>query len=210
MAGYKQYGGISYESTASQDQGQPITPTRQTYSSTAQTPLYNVLEGPDFLARVASVRSHIELLSSNISQIATLHQRSLSSTDSGSSAALESTVTETRILTTQIRDQIRYLETDAARSGGNSTKDSQLRSLKSQFRDRLEQYEHEEFSYKERYQDQIARQYRIVNPGADEDEVQEAMTADWGDEGIFQTAVSLSFAISCLSAAQVRSATHAA
>lgn len=83
------------------------------------------------------------------------------------------------------------METDAARSGGNVTKDSQIRNLKSQFKSQLEQYQQEESTYKKRYQDQIARQYRIVNPDATEEEVHEAAQANWGDEGVFQTAVSL-------------------
>merc|ERR1711939_421175 len=35
----------------------------------------------------------------------------------------------------------------------------------------------------------IARQYRIVNPEATDSEVQEAADADWGNEGVFQTAL---------------------
>ena len=150
----------------------------------------SILSNPDFLSRVEGVRKDIDGLSTNISQIAALHQRSIGSTDSSSSSALESIVTQTQVLNTRIRDQIKYLETDAARSGGNTTKDSQVRNLKNQFKNRLEQYQQEEVQYKKRFQEQIARQYRIVNPQAGEDEVREAVNADWGDEGVFQTAVS--------------------
>lgn len=99
--------------------------------------------------------------------------------------------TQTQILNTRIRDQIKFLETDAARSGGAVAKDSQIRSLKNMFKSRLEQYQDEERQYRKRYQEQIARQYRIVNPEASEEEVREASTANWGDEGVFQTAVSI-------------------
>lgn len=149
-----------------------------------------VMSNQDFLSRVEACRREIDSLSGNISQIANLHQRAISSPDSGSSSALENLVSQTQILNTRIRDQIKYLEMDAARSGGAVTKDSQIRSLKNQFKNRLEQYQEEERTYRKRYQEQIARQYRIVNPDAGEDEVQEAATANWGDEGVFQTAVS--------------------
>jgi hypothetical protein len=148
------------------------------------------MSNQDFLSRVEACRREIDSLSGNISQIANLHQRAISSPDSGSSAALENLVSQTQILNTRIRDQIKYLETDAARSGGAVTKDSQIRSLKNQFKNRLEQYQDEERTYRKRYQEQIARQYRIVNPEASEEEVREAATANWGDEGVFQTAVS--------------------
>jgi len=149
-----------------------------------------VLSNQDFLSRVEAASREIDALSGNISQIANLHQRAISSPDSSASSALENLVSQTQILNTRIRDQIKYLETDAARSGGAVTKDAQIRSLKTQFKNRLEQYQAEERTYRKRYQEQIARQYRIVNPDASDEEVQEAATANWGDEGVFQTAVS--------------------
>jgi syntaxin 1B/2/3 len=149
------------------------------------------MSNQDFLSRVEACRREITSLSTNISQIASLHQRAISSPDGTSSSALESLVSQTQILNTRIRDQIKYLETDAARSGGVVTKDSQIRTLKNQFKNQLEQYQNEEQTYRKRYQEQIARQYRIVNPNATEAEVQEAAVANWGDEGVFQTAVSV-------------------
>ena len=149
-----------------------------------------VLKTQDFLSRVEAVRKDMDTLSQNISNIASQHQRLISSTDPSRSAVLESLISSTQVLNTRIKDQIKFLETDAARSGGNTTKDSQVRNLKNQFKTRLEQYQQEEVQYKKRYQEQIARQYRIVNPAATDDEVREAVSADWGDEGVFQTAVS--------------------
>lgn len=150
----------------------------------------NVLSKPDFLSRVEAVRADIDRLSTQISNIASQHQKLITSTDPYGSQTLDALISSTQVLNTKIRDQIKYLEVDAARSGGDSTKDSQVRNLKTQFKNRLEQYQQEEVGYKKRYQEQIGRQYRIVNPGAGEDEVREAVEADWGDEGVFQTAVS--------------------
>jgi syntaxin 1B/2/3 len=148
-----------------------------------------VLSNPDFLERVKGVRKQIDSLSTQVSSIASAHQKAISSTDGSSSAQVEHLVSQTQILNTQIKDQIKFLETDAARSGRNVTKDSQIRNLKSQFKAQLEQYQSEESQYKKRYQEQIARQYKIVNPAASEEEVREASQANWGDEGVFQTAV---------------------
>lgn len=150
-----------------------------------------VLSNSDFLARVEAVKADIRTLTSYIGQIASAHQRTLSSPDSSSTAALESVVTQTQVLNTSIKDQIKFLETDAARSGRNNMKDSQSGQLKSSFKKQLEEYRTEEATYERRYREQIARQYRIVNPEATESEVQEAANADWGNEGVFQTAVSL-------------------
>lgn len=148
----------------------------------------SILSNQDFLARVESVRSDIRTLTNNVSEIGMLHQRALSSPQSGQ-VPLDNLVTQTQVLNTTIKDQIKYLETDAAKSGKNTTKDSQIRTLKGHFRTQLEDYQREEQTYRKRYQEQIAREYRIVNPEASESEVQEASTADWGNEGVFQTAV---------------------
>jgi syntaxin 1B/2/3 len=165
-------------------------PPSQAYGGTNATPHPTVLTKEVFLARIVSVEKDIEDLSIYITQISTLHQRAITSTDSSSSTALESTIAQTQVLNTRIRDQIRYLETDAARSGGNKLKNSQIRSVKNQFKNRIEQFQQAEADYRERYQQQIARQYLVVHPDADEAEVLEASQADWGDEGVFQAAVS--------------------
>lgn len=148
-----------------------------------------VLSNNDFLSRVNGVRQQITSLSSQVSAIASAHQRAISSPDGNASAQVENLVSQTQALNTQIKDQIKHLEVDAARSGGNATKDSQIRNLKTQFTNQLQEYRKEEEQYKSRYQEQIARQYRIVNPEASDEEVREASEANWGDEGVFQTAV---------------------
>ncbi len=150
---------------------------------------------PDFLASVDDIRQNISQLISNITQIGTLHQRAVTGPDVTSTSALESTVTQTQILNTQIRDRIKALELDAVRTPSASpdkkTKQGQVKRLKAGFERELESYRQEERTYQQRYREKIARQYRIVNPEASEAEVDEARNADWGDEGVFQTAVSL-------------------
>lgn len=143
----------------------------------------------DFLTRVEGVKSEIRQLTTNIGEIGSIHQRLLGSPDSGSSAQLDNVVSSTQILNTQIKDQIKQLEYDAAKSNRNQTKDSQIRTLKSNFKSQLEDFQKEEQTYRGRYKEQIARQYRIVNPDASDGEVREAADANWGDEGVFQTAV---------------------
>lgn len=151
-----------------------------------------VLTQQDFLARVDYAKTEIRTLGSNIQEIASLHQRALSSPDSNSSAQLENLVTQTQLKNTQIRDQIKYLEADAAKTqdGTKSVKARQAKNLKTEFEKSLKDYQQEEVAYRQRYRDQIARQYRIVNPEASEAEVNEASNMDWGSEGVFQTAVS--------------------
>jgi len=145
----------------------------------------------DFFTRVDFATSEIRSLSSNIQEIATLHQRALSSADNHSSAALENLVSQTQLKNTQIRDQIKFLERDAQKTtdGTKAVKLRQAEKLKSDFDKELKGYQQEEVSYRQRYRETIARQYRIVNPDASEEEVSEASNLDWGSEGVFQTAL---------------------
>lgn len=158
----------------------------------APAPSSTVLTQQNFLERVDFAKSEIRTLGSNIQEIASLHQRALSSPDSNSSAQLENLVTQTQLKNTQIRDQIKYLELDALKTqdGTKSVKARQAKQLKTEFEKSLKDYQQEEVAYRQRYREQIARQYRIVNPEASEAEVQEASEMDWGSEGVFQTAVS--------------------
>ncbi|KAF2644087.1 t-SNARE, partial [Massarina eburnea CBS 473.64] len=143
----------------------------------------------DFLARIDGTKSRINQLSNNIQEIANIHQRMLSSPDNRSTSQLESIVSETQIRNTQIKDEIKFLERDASREPGNSFKRAQVESLKRTFKSQLEDFQREEADYSRRYRDAMARQYRIVNPEATEQEVSEAANADWGNEGIFQQAL---------------------
>jgi syntaxin 1B/2/3 len=185
---YSQQGDGAYGASAN---APPVPPVPQGQVEYVQPSPTSNLSNPDFLSRVEAVKADIRTLTTHVGQIATLHQQSISSADNvGASNALESMVTQTQVLNTSIKDQIKYLETDAARSQGNTVKDTQIRQLKTSFTKQLQEYRQEEANYERRYREQIARQYRIVNPEATESEVQEAMGADWGNEGVFQTAVS--------------------
>lgn len=155
-------------------------------------PVSSILSQQDFLSRVQTLRDEIKALTTDIDYIGQLHQRTLSSTDSGQTQAqLEQYVSQTQIRNTSIKDGIKGLERDLSKTSDASrnTKNTQLQSLRTFFKSELDKYQSIERDYQQRYREQIARQYRIVRPDATEAEVQEATEADWGNEGVFQTAV---------------------
>lgn len=186
------------------DQSLNAPPLNQVESSYSQGSQYSMPSAPPthqggtpltqqaFFARVEGVKGRINKLSASIQSIASLHQRLVSSPDNAASRQLESLVTDTQIRNTEIKDEIKFLERDAAREH-NSVKKTHIETVKRAFRTQLQDYEREESDYRKRYREAIARQYRIVNPDATEAEVTEAANADWGDEGIFQQAVSMSY-----------------
>lgn len=157
-----------------------------------------VLSQQDFLTRVGDLRNDIKALTTEIDYIGQLHQRTLSTTDPEATQQLEHYVAQTQIRNTAIKDGIKGLERDLLKTNDASrnTKKTQLESLKTFFKSELDKYQSIERDYQQRYREQIARQYRIVNPDASEDEVHQATEADWNNEGVFQTAVSFSFSLS--------------
>lgn len=156
-----------------------------------QAPASSSYSLQEFLDRVKTLRDEIKELTNDVDYIGQLHQRTLSSTDGAANQQLEQFVSQTQIRNTAIKDGIKGLERDLAKTsdGARNTKNTQLQSLKTFFKSELDKYQSIERDYQQRYREQIARQYRIVNPEASEEEVKQASTADWGNEGVFQTAV---------------------
>ncbi|KAH8589691.1 t-SNARE [Bisporella sp. PMI_857] len=213
-AQYQQYGGNPYSQGPDVEAGYggqhlgqnpgapPLSHELSNYSqsshySNAAAPGFpsasTTLSQVDFLSRIDLAKADIRTLSSSISQIASLHERSIGSADNSSSAQLESLVTQTQLKNTQIRDHIKFLEGDAVKTPSTDTskkiKTTQANNLKKEFEKALQDYRQEELAYQARYREQIARQYRIVNPQASEAEVREASELDWGSEGVFQAAL---------------------
>ncbi|KAI0473075.1 t-SNARE [Xylariaceae sp. FL0804] len=190
---YGQYPDNPYQSGSTVEQGYGYGQEHEMQDfSQQQQPVSQTLSQQDFLGRIQFLRNEVGTLTNNVQAIASLHQRSLAEADAGLSAQqLERIVAETQNLNGGIRDQLKFLQNDANQTtdGSRRTKQQQMQTIKSKFESELQRYQQEEASFRERYRDQIARQYRIVNPDASEDEVYQATQTDWGNEGVFQTAL---------------------
>ncbi|KAI1178605.1 t-SNARE [Nemania sp. FL0916] len=181
-----------YQQGPSAEQGYGYGQEHEMQSYGQQAEAAQTLPQHEFLGRIDFLRNEIGSLTNNVQAIASLHQRSLAEADGGlSSQQLERIVAETQSLNGGIRDQLKFLANDANRTvdGSRTVKERQVNTIKAQFERELRSYQDEESSFRARYRDQIARQYRIVNPEASEAEVREATEADWGNEGVFQTAL---------------------
>lgn len=180
---------------------QPPTQQDTAYSEPPPIPMSTTtpLSHQAFLDRISGLKSRIHTLSSTIQSIASHHQRLLSSPDAAASYRLEALVTDAQVSNTQIKDEIKFLERDAARDGQNAVKLTQINAVKLSFKTQLEKFYSEESDYRKRYRDAVARQYQVVNPNATEEEVQEAANADWGEGGVFAQAVSFVSSISSMS-----------
>ncbi|KJZ78636.1 hypothetical protein HIM_02027 [Hirsutella minnesotensis 3608] len=179
--GYGQTNPYAQEQYEMQEQADPYGQQAQSATLTMDA----------FLDRVQKLRDEIRSLTNDVDYIGQLHQRALSSTDGQAKNQLEQYITQTQVRNTAIKDGIKGLERDLGRTSDSSrnTKNTQLQSLKTFFKSELDKYQSIERDYQHKYREQIARQYRIVNPEATDEEVREAAEADWGNEGVFQTAL---------------------
>ncbi|KAH6627071.1 t-SNARE [Chaetomium sp. MPI-SDFR-AT-0129] len=145
----------------------------------------------EFLQRISAIRQDIKGLTTSIGNIATLHQQTLASSDNGPRQQLDDLVAATQLKNTSIRSQIQQLKSDTERTtdGTFNLKKRQFETINGEFKDTIQRFLQEEQQYRERNREQIARHYRIMNADATEEEVQQAVEADWGDEGIFQAAL---------------------
>jgi syntaxin 1B/2/3 len=146
--------------------------------------------GAPFLQEVRKVEELLKQLPSSIERVRGFHREAVNSVDSNPPAGLEAAVADTQTLNTTIKNNIKYLEADAARSNNDPTKITQVNRLKRNFQALLQEYLKEERTYRAECAEQIKRQYKIVYPNASDAEAEEAAQQDWGNEGVFQTAVS--------------------
>lgn len=152
------------------------------------------LSSTAFLARVQAADRLLVLLSSEAAEVARLHSQELNGLDTGVRAQLNEQLTSAQNRASEAREAVRELQIDLARTPSDEAagrvKNAQVGRLRNDLRQRLEAFRKQEASYENAYREQIGRQFRTVKPDATEDEVHQAMNADWGNEGVFQSAVS--------------------
>jgi syntaxin 1B/2/3 len=151
------------------------------------------MELQEFLNEVTGITGMVTTFRNNVLQISSLHNQSLQSYDhgstTGSSNQLEALVADTSILTKQIRDGIKYLERDTLMSdySTQNTKSVQANKLKADFDKELKAYQQVENQFRTRYREQMSRQYRIVNPEATDNEIEQLVES--GETQVFSQAL---------------------
>ncbi|KAL2889139.1 Syntaxin-like protein psy1 [Ceratocystis lukuohia] len=144
-----------------------------------------------FLNEASSLHTKIDSLNSDIGSIAALHQRALDSTDTNASD-VDSAVSAAQDKAIQLKNSLAQLNQDISRTPAGSAaqaKSGQYSTLKKQLQETVQRLMQTEADYSRKYRKQIARQYRVANPGATEEEVQAATEQDRSHEGVFQTAL---------------------
>lgn len=152
----------------------------------------------EFLDQVAVIRGLLKDFDASLTEVSRLHQRLLDATDPAEAAdlgpGLQQLESQTLSRNDQIKRLIKNLEQDAANTT-DDLKDMKLKQaapLKKEFQAKITKYQEVERDYRTRRQEQIRRQYLIVNPDATDSEL--AAVADTSNDpnaqNVFQMAVS--------------------
>ncbi|PRT55202.1 Protein transport protein SSO2 [Wickerhamiella sorbophila] len=141
-----------------------------------------------FFKEVEDIKRNLVQYDDNIERIEGLHKRSLAETDAENDEFVQKQIDSLAGETKQLAETLKYrIKTLESKSMRNPTKKTQAEDLKRQFMRLIQKYSATEATFKNRYRDAAARQYRIVRPEATEAEVAQAL--DSGETQVFQQAL---------------------
>lgn len=150
----------------------------------------------EFLQDVSSVEGSINTVQGNIDRIKTIQSQILGSTslqqESSYGDERNAIFAETKELLFEIKDRIKKIERENARLSMTNT-DIHLRKQRSEFlRDKftrvLEDYRSAEDNYMKQQKERMLRQFRVVNPDASQEEIDEYLANPSG-QPVFQQAL---------------------
>lgn len=141
------------------------------------------------LNEVTEINRGIDMIDRNLDQLKMLQQRALDDADvsasSNTNRQLEALTSETMAEYRSLTERVRQLKSNPE---SQQKFGQQVRRVDGRLKDAIRAYQGVESSFRKRTQDQMARQYRIVRPDADESEVQAAVEDQTGGQ-VFQQAL---------------------
>ncbi|KAK2063250.1 t-SNARE [Colletotrichum caudatum] len=138
-----------------------------------------------------SIDQGVDQIEANLNQLRMLQERTLTDADTSANSStarqLDALSSETMAMYRSLTDRVRAVKSSP---DGQSPRNSpQVGRVDRRLKGAIQQYQQVESAFRKRTQDQMARQYRIVRPDADEREVREAVEDAGAGAQIFQQAV---------------------
>lgn len=141
------------------------------------------------LNEVTEINRGIDMIDQNLDQLKMLQQRALDDADASASSntnrQLDALSTETMAQYRSLTERVRQLKSNPESQQKFS---QQVRRVDGRLKDAIRAYQGVESAFRKKTQDQMARQYRIVRPDADEAEVRAAVEDQTGGQ-VFQQAM---------------------
>ncbi|KAH8682503.1 t-SNARE [Xylariales sp. PMI_506] len=142
------------------------------------------------LNECADIGRGIDEIDRNLNQMKMLQQRSLDDADSSASSAtnrqLDNLSSETMTLYRSLVERVRLMKSN--RDSQQPKNNAQVMRTDRRLKEAINAYQQVEAQFRKKTQEQVARQYRIVRPDADESEVRAAVEDPSGGQ-VFQQAL---------------------
>ncbi|KAI1774580.1 t-SNARE [Hypoxylon cercidicola] len=141
------------------------------------------------LNEVTEINRGIDMIDRNLDQLKMLQQRALDDADASASSntnrQLDALSSETMAQYRSLTERVRQLKSNPE---SQQKFGQQVRRVDGRLKDAIRAYQGVESAFRKKTQEQMARQYRIVRPDADESEVRAAVEDQTGGQ-VFQQAM---------------------
>lgn len=141
-----------------------------------------------FFAEVEDVKRELMSYEDNVERIENLHRRALAETDPESlnyyERQIESIGSETRALAAELKTRIKNLQVQST----DDTRRTHSENVKRQFMTLIQKYQSVEAQSRDRVYDAAARQVRIVQPDATDEQIEQFVDSG-GQQQVFATAL---------------------
>ncbi|KAI0837590.1 t-SNARE [Hypoxylon sp. FL0890] len=145
--------------------------------------------GKSVLSEVSEINRGIDMIDRNLDQLKMLQQRALDDADasatSNTNRQLDALSSETMAHYRSLTERVRQLKSNPE---SQQKFGQQVRRVDGRLKDAIRAYQGVESAFRKKTQEQMARQYRIVRPDADEAEVRAAVEDQTGGQ-VFQQAL---------------------
>jgi syntaxin 1B/2/3 len=153
----------------------------------------NALSLPEFLGRVDQLQGDLNIFDGSLNEYSRVFQQNLASTDANAEAELKHRLSQMQASIGNIHNGIQLLKQDftlSLRDNVNpQAKRSHLETLQKNMKALQNRYNIITQRNQQALNQQKTRQYMLVYPNATSEEVDQAVNAEWGNEGVFQTMV---------------------
>jgi t-SNARE complex subunit (syntaxin) len=149
----------------------------------------------DFFGQVADIKRTMENVRNNITELEDKQSKALTDVYGGGDfkQEIEDLTDDTNAMSTRVRNQLKELaaaleQQKAADPGAEATSDFKIRrnmhaTLTKKFMETMQDYQDCQTKYKNKYQETVKRQFKIVKPDATQDEVDQVL--EGGGDQIF-------------------------
>ncbi|KAH8822841.1 syntaxin [Flagelloscypha sp. PMI_526] len=145
--------------------------------------------GGDFFTRIADLQDSIRAYNDKVTQIGQLHTRLLSSMNANDTARIDQEISvlteQVRSSASQIKKELQIMKSTGVRS---SAERNQIQRLSENFKSSVEKYQNVEMQYRRGVQDRMKRQFKIVQPDATPEQINEVVNNP-GNQQIFSQAL---------------------